>query len=542
MGEVYLAIDLETTNRVALKVLRWHDDAAEARFAREAAVLAELSHPGIVRYVAHGATPVGEPFLAMEWIDGELLNDRLRDGPLSIADSLAVAARVAEALSVAHGHHIIHRDVKPANLICEAGDLARIKILDFGLERARRGLACAAAAIPPPVDELGRLRATLAEAYTYLGDNAEAEADGLAALDLLPAHGVAWLRTAEQVVLASARLGHVDRLLAIAQAILACQIEKGSEAVWMQAASLAVQRLIYAEKRFDLVDATLRRMERIVEAGGESDPALPANLMMASAYRSSSQGDLGACLAYLAAAAATFEQLGDLRRACVMRHDMGFACTQLGAWDRAERELRRCLEDARPLGMTMMIATAGCNLGVVLARRGALEEAEALERRAIVELAARGDRRLEAGARQYLAQVLLLAGRAVEAEEEARRAVDLRPGGSVEIEVIAVLAQIELALGRTADALGHAQAAFEKLESEEGRGTEPDSEAIIRLAHAEALHASGATDAARVAIAVARDRILDLAEPISDRELRRSFLEHLPQTARILALAKRWTA
>ncbi len=76
MGAVYRARDLQTGERVALKLLR-HDAQHRERFLREARLLAGMQHPGIVRYVDSGETPEGAPFLAMEWLEGETLDARL---------------------------------------------------------------------------------------------------------------------------------------------------------------------------------------------------------------------------------------------------------------------------------------------------------------------------------------------------------------------------------------------------------------------------------------------------------------------------------
>src|SRR5262249_55180462 len=125
MGVVYSAMDLEQRRKVAIKVLpaAFCDDPRRSRrFADEAAALAALGHPAVVRYVAHGTTPSGEPFLAMEWLEGEDLGERLRRGPLSVRETIALGARVAEALAVAHGRGIVHRDIKPSNLFLCAGD------------------------------------------------------------------------------------------------------------------------------------------------------------------------------------------------------------------------------------------------------------------------------------------------------------------------------------------------------------------------------------------------------------------------------------
>jgi hypothetical protein len=97
--------------------------------------LSDLSHPAIVRYVAHGTTPKGEPFLAMEWLDGEDLQQRLARTGLSATQSIDVACRVADGLAVAHRRSIVHRDVKPSNVFLPAGDPSKAKLIDFGIVR-----------------------------------------------------------------------------------------------------------------------------------------------------------------------------------------------------------------------------------------------------------------------------------------------------------------------------------------------------------------------------------------------------------------------
>ncbi len=133
MGEVFRALDTATGHLVALKVLR--DDSDRDRFEREARALTELDHPAIVRPVAYGSTPAGEPYLAMEWLEGEDLAALLRRRRLSIDEVLGLARRVAGALSQAHTRGMIHRDIKPANLFLEHGDVGQAKLLDFGIAR-----------------------------------------------------------------------------------------------------------------------------------------------------------------------------------------------------------------------------------------------------------------------------------------------------------------------------------------------------------------------------------------------------------------------
>jgi hypothetical protein len=135
MGAVYLAADEAATRKVALKVLPSLDEVAARRFDREANLLASLDHPGIVAYAAHGKTEEGELFIAMEWLEGEDLSIRLARGPVSIADALDIANSAAAALAYAHAKGVVHRDVKPSNLLAVGGDVRRIKLLDFGIAR-----------------------------------------------------------------------------------------------------------------------------------------------------------------------------------------------------------------------------------------------------------------------------------------------------------------------------------------------------------------------------------------------------------------------
>ncbi len=140
MATVYRSHDLVTGESVALKVLKnsVEGTADVPRFVREARVLAELRHPGIVRYIAHGTTLAGELYLAMEWLDGEDLAQRLERAPLSLAESVRVATSVADTLAVLHGRGIVHRDIKPENLFLVGGDITRVKLLDLGLVRQGR--------------------------------------------------------------------------------------------------------------------------------------------------------------------------------------------------------------------------------------------------------------------------------------------------------------------------------------------------------------------------------------------------------------------
>jgi len=138
MGTVYRALDMRTDQTVAIKLLQPSANPKDAqRFAREAQLLREFRHPGIVEYIAHGVTGDGQPYLAMEWLTGEDLAQRLARGGLSLADSLTLLRHTASALAVTHQRGIVHRDLKPSNLFLRAGEVERVAILDFGLARRR---------------------------------------------------------------------------------------------------------------------------------------------------------------------------------------------------------------------------------------------------------------------------------------------------------------------------------------------------------------------------------------------------------------------
>ncbi|MCY0991102.1 protein kinase [Nannocystis sp. ILAH1] len=135
MAMVYRARDHATGRTVALKLLHGsgRDPREMQRFEREGQLLAALRHPAIVAHVAHGHTPAGQPFLAMEWLQGEDLARRLAAAPLGLAESLTLAHRIAGALATAHRAGVIHRDIKPSNLFLRDGDVERVTLLDFGV-------------------------------------------------------------------------------------------------------------------------------------------------------------------------------------------------------------------------------------------------------------------------------------------------------------------------------------------------------------------------------------------------------------------------
>jgi len=137
MGEVWRARDRLRDAPVALKLLTGTGESGRARFLREAVMLSELRHPGIVRYLAHGVTPSEELYLVMEWLDGEDLSKRLERGPLDVDETVTLLKSAVAALGTAHARGVVHRDIKPGNLFLPGGSIDGVKILDFGVARVR---------------------------------------------------------------------------------------------------------------------------------------------------------------------------------------------------------------------------------------------------------------------------------------------------------------------------------------------------------------------------------------------------------------------
>ena len=135
MGEVYRARDTKLGREVALKILPAElaaDPVRLERFQREARAVAALNHPHIVTlYSVEEAD--GVPFLTMELVEGDDLQQALAEGQPTVAEVITIGIAVAEALAAAHAKGVVHRDLKPANIVVNAD--GRVKVLDFGMAK-----------------------------------------------------------------------------------------------------------------------------------------------------------------------------------------------------------------------------------------------------------------------------------------------------------------------------------------------------------------------------------------------------------------------
>jgi serine/threonine protein kinase len=139
MGVVYKARHARLDRMVAIKVLppgAGADPAFAERFTREARALARLNHPNILAIYDFGQAGE-EPFFVMEYVEGTDLRQRLRAGPLPPPEALQVAARICDALQYAHEEGVVHRDVKPENVLIDKR--GRVKIADFGIAKLLTG-------------------------------------------------------------------------------------------------------------------------------------------------------------------------------------------------------------------------------------------------------------------------------------------------------------------------------------------------------------------------------------------------------------------
>ena len=143
MGTVYEGTQLRLGRRVAVKVMARELAAnaeALARFRREAEVTSQLGHPHIVQVFDFGTAPGGEPYLVMEYLEGEDLEQRLRRvGRIAPAAAAHIVKQIAAALAATHAKGIVHRDLKPANVFVLSieGETDFIKVVDFGISKVR---------------------------------------------------------------------------------------------------------------------------------------------------------------------------------------------------------------------------------------------------------------------------------------------------------------------------------------------------------------------------------------------------------------------
>jgi eukaryotic-like serine/threonine-protein kinase len=157
MGEIYEAYDTELQRTVAIKVLVSkfvENESMKQRFLREARMASQLNHPNIATIHEIGEA-AGNPYIVMECVEGETLNDRINNGPIHLKEVLEIGEQIADALAEAHERGVVHRDIKSANIMITAR--GKVKVLDFGLAK------------PSPLNAERKQKSRLTESGVLLG-------------------------------------------------------------------------------------------------------------------------------------------------------------------------------------------------------------------------------------------------------------------------------------------------------------------------------------------------------------------------------------
>jgi tetratricopeptide (TPR) repeat protein len=408
------------------------------------------------------------------------------------------------------------------------------------LAHVARAIACGAEG-----EALGALRLLEAEAYSWRGEPVKAAAAGEEAMRLLPEGGALWFGAASETMRASMHLGHHDRMTEMAAALRRLP-PVAEEVLGAQVNALArtASGLLFAG-RFDNAEELLDRirgaMGTLGDRPGLRDPSVTGRVLLVRGVRELFAGDPAMFRLLHEAAADHFAEAGDVRHEAEARVKLGFASMLLGDYGSAERALGDAQGVSERLGQITSLRTfAQHNLGLALAFQGKYEQAERVERSALDSAVAHRNIRLICGCRLYLARILVLRGRLEEADEQSAAALaGAANQPTLEILCLATRAYVKLAQRLPVEALEWSEQAAAKLVAVEKID---EGEAFIRLAHAEALHATGDIDGARAAIATARARLLQQADRIADPDLHKGFLSNVPEHARTLELAEQWAA
>jgi serine/threonine protein kinase/tetratricopeptide (TPR) repeat protein len=464
---------------------------------------------GLVRETAYGMLTDADRTLGHRLAGEWLARDGFRDAAV-LAEHFVRGQNPGRAIECY---------LRAADQALEGNDLAK------ALELAEHGVACGAEG-----EVLGALRLVEAEAHNWCGRFGDGEPAAVGAVELLAPGEARWYRAVAELVTARGRLGRYGRVAAWAKRLLATK--PGPEVAG--AAEVCGARIVR-----ELLDAGLYDLsEPLFEAirpQASKDPAAGAWVQCVAALRALSLGNPGNHLALMQSAATLFEAAGDVRNACEQRSWLADAYVQIGMPERAKDLLVDVLASGERMGLTFVIACAKHTLGLTLARLGDLDGAIATERQAIALFIEQSDRRMEGASRSYLATILALRGDLPAAEVQARSAARiLAVAPPLRAEALATLARVLTAQNRHDEAIVPATAAADALVV---RGVLQHGDALVRLAHAEALRHANRTHEAINAIQSARDSVMRRALTIVDLTERRAFLHHVPEHAEILALA-----
>ncbi|HSQ66109.1 MAG TPA: protein kinase [Polyangiaceae bacterium] len=411
------------------------------------------------------------------------------------------------------------------------------------VDRVDRAAGCLEASGETSSVTMGEAHRLRAEALRWMGRLAEAEQSAQSATDLLARGSPAWFAACAELATAAAGVGHTEVLRAACERVRVSAAGAASDAVEAVAPRIAslgrIAGQLYATGMRGLADELVAAAEeQLTDRLAEIAPEVAARVRQALAYRALYSSDIGTYYDHMRASSQLYARAGDRRNACVQAANMGYVAVVAGALDEAEEALVPTLRVAESLGMARIIAIFKQNIGLLRLWQGRIEESQQVQREAIAAFEAQGDVRLTVHSKLYMASALAAAGDRAGAVEIASAALAAsEPLPPAQASALATLADLELSLGRHAEALEHATRAYELLERLHGL---EDSESLVRITYVEALAACGRAEEARSLLIDAFESLHARAAKLKRADWRRSFLQLVPDNRRILERAVEW--
>ncbi len=472
-----------------------------------------------------------------------------------------------DAVVLARHFELGEKPQKAAQFLLQAAEHAeRGNDFESAIKHAERAISLLGDGADAPevsAQKRGRAKAILAEAFLHRGELEAARRDGLLAIEAVSVAHPAHFRACAAAVVASGKLGDMAGVRTVAEhllewssdaarvSVLAAKepadvelstLAKGEpkQSHWARgmlfafaaAASHAVVQLVIGGER-GLADALFEQFGLVAAFAG-AEPTTIAYLERAGGARAAFAGDLFGSITHLRAAAAAFEDAGDLRTACSTKKTLGWYLGECGALEEAERSLRESMIFAAKMGLSNLLPHAKHDLGSPLLRLGKLAEARQSQEEALAEFQLQGDRRLESGAHAMLSAIATADGRDEDAVKEALVAIECATSAPIRFTALARLAEAHAAFGRHEEALKAADSALGLIE--ETKASE-ECFVVCLLAKATSLFALGRDEEAEKTLERATKEVKSRAEQIRDPDLRASFLKRIPENERVLAMA-----
>jgi tetratricopeptide (TPR) repeat protein len=372
------------------------------------------------------------------------------------------------------------------------------------------------------------------DAQVWLGEPAPARVAAEEALGLLEPGTPGWFAAVGLLADACMNVGDATSLLPHVEALLSQSLPPDHPHGPALAALARIALALVVLGSVPMAIAAMAYADGLQHQTTADDPTVMGRLAHARAAVAVADHDLEHALHWFMQAADAYDRGGALRLASGSRTCAGAMCIELGGNDRAMELVRPALAQAERIGSRYLVALAKVNLGIAASRAARIGEGIALATDAAAAFATQGDVRLEASTLAALAEMRLQQSDYAEAVVVAERAVLVATAlPASQAAARAVAAAACLAAGRADAAATHARVGMAIL------ATTPmdEREALLRVVYAESLAASGDHVAAQSAIAEAQRRLLERSARIADAELRRSFLEAVPENARTFAVA-----